>query len=86
MFRCVGQSELIYMVQNLKIVLGGSTDDDTKPDLFREAFSLINDPTTNIEDALGNSSSKYLYNSLRSNAKILRPLTFLMDDEDERGE
>jgi hypothetical protein len=86
-FKCVEKRELICMAENFKMVLAGSTDDDSKPDLFREAFSLMNDPTTNIEDILENSSSKYLYNSLKSNAKILRPLTFLMDDEDqEKGE
>ena len=68
-------------------MLGGSVNDDSTPDLFRQAFNLLNDPHTNIQHKFDDQELIYLFESLKGNVKILPAITFLMSDKDEeRGE
>jgi len=72
-------------VQNAKLIFGGTADDNEsdEDDAFREAIGLLNSSSSNIQQILTDSRSEHLYQLLKNNVLILKPITWMMCDIDE---
>ncbi|CAF1378815.1 unnamed protein product [Rotaria magnacalcarata] len=66
-------------ITNMKILVGGAAMENE--DLVRDGFSLLNHNNNN-EHLFTNLFSRLIYQQLKSNAIILKPITFTLNDSD----
>ncbi|CAM4879829.1 unnamed protein product [Rotaria socialis] len=71
----------LTQLQNLKMVIGAGGK--VKPDLIRKGLALLNSPKNNINQHLKTEGALHLYCQLQNNVKIMEPITFIMNDDDE---
>ncbi|CAF3321719.1 unnamed protein product [Rotaria socialis] len=70
-----------FKFTNMKILVGGAAMENE--DLVRDGFSLLNHNNNNNEHLFTDLSSRLIYQQLKLNAIILKPITFTLNDSDE---
>jgi hypothetical protein len=82
-----GFDAFCFYVRNAKLIFGGTADDNEsdEDDAFREAIGLLNSSSSNIQQISTDprSRSEHLYQLLKNNVLILKPITWMMCDIDE---
>ncbi len=71
----------IGQMTDIHLLAGGGVP--LQPDLFQTALSLLNDENIHLEQLMKDPTAKYLYEHLKKRTKIIPPLSFLIDDNDE---
>jgi len=71
----------IEEMTDIHLLAGGGVP--LQPDLFQTALSLLNDENIHLEQLMKDPTAKYLYEHLKKKTKIIPPLTFLIDDNEE---
>ncbi|CAF3471318.1 unnamed protein product [Rotaria socialis] len=72
---------LVDLIDKLSELGGAAMENE---DLVRDGFSLLNHNNNNNEHLFTDLSSRLIYQQLKSNAIILKPITFTLNDSDER--
>ncbi|CAF4362631.1 unnamed protein product [Rotaria socialis] len=71
---------LVDLIDKLSELGGAAMENE---DLVRDGFSLLNHNNNNNEHLFTDLSSRLIYQQLKSNAIILKPITFTLNDSDE---